>query len=60
LKAAQSSSPLQISRHAEEEEKERRREVDQLKAEVAALNEVVAANNTALASLEANFAASLA
>jgi chromosome segregation ATPase len=52
-------SPVLLTSRSSEEEERLREENDQLRAELAALNEVVTANNTALAGLEANFADSL-
>jgi hypothetical protein len=53
-------SPLSTSSRSDRDGSEAEALVEQLKAEVAALNEIVTNNNAALAALEANFAACLA
>ncbi len=53
-------SPLSTTSRSDREGSEAEALLEQLKAEVAALNEIVANNNAALAALEANFAACLA
>jgi chromosome segregation ATPase len=53
-------SPLSTTSRSDRDGSEAEGLVEQLKAEVAALNEIVANNNAALAALEANFAACLA
>jgi hypothetical protein len=53
-------SPLSTTSRLDRDGSEAEALVEQLKAEVAALNEIVANNNAALAALEANFAACLA
>ena len=53
-------SPLSISSRSDRDGSEAEALVEQLKAEVAALNEIITNNNAALAALEANFATCLA